>query len=135
MTRMIPLVFCGAALVLQGITPAAALPARSFERAEVFATCSGRLAALATRQRALRDAGAHDSQRLASLFDMLLDATMPDAIAQGVPVGQGTLWRSRGWGEMAGLLADLDRGAGGHDARRAVQSHIDDCRDLVLPRS
>ncbi len=66
---------------------------------------------------------------------MLLDATMPDAIAQGVPAGQGTLWRSRGWGEMAGLLADLDRGADGHDARHAVQSHINDCRDLVLPRS
>lgn len=113
-----------------------ALPARAHERAEVFATCSGRLAALAARQRGL-DRDAADSTQMAQAFDMLVAAIMPDAIDDGVPPGHDRIWRGRGWAEVAGLLADADYSFDATRAERALhaaQARIDACRDMVLPR-
>lgn len=125
----------GLCLLLAAVN-AAALPARSFERAEIFATCSGRLAALATRQRALNEAGADDNARLARAFETLVEATMPDAVDDGVPPGHDLIWRGRGWGEVAGLLADVDYSFDAGRAERAlvaVEARIEACRDVLLP--
>ncbi|TDK43200.1 hypothetical protein [Antarcticimicrobium luteum] len=130
----------GAALsglcLLLWVANAAALPARAFERAEIFATCSGRLAALATRQRALNEAGADGNAQLARAFESLVEATMPDAVDDGVPPGHDRVWRGRGWGEVAGLLADVDYSFDASRAERAliaVEARIAACRGVLLP--
>lgn len=112
-----------------------ALPARSFERAELFATCSGRLAALATRQRGLNDEAANTSARLSDEFDLLLDATLPFAVADGMPHDQGRIWWSRGWSEVAALLSDMDHSfdTGLSDrARKAVDDRIRACTAVLI---
>jgi len=139
MTAVIPQVLRGAALsalcLVIATVGAAALPVRSYERAEVFATCSGRLAAFAARQRGLnQDAG--ETARLARAFDMLVEATMPDAVEDGVPPGHDRIWRGRGWGEVAALLADADYSFDAVRAQRArveIQARIADCRAVLLP--
>lgn len=140
MTAVTSSLLRGAALsglcLLIGAADAAALPARSYERAEIFATCSGRLAALATRQRALNEAGADGNAQLARAFETLVEATMPDAVDDGVPPGHDRVWRGRGWGEVAGLLADVDYSFDAGRAERAlvaVEARIEACRDVLLP--
>lgn len=113
-----------------------ALPAFSHKRAELFAVCSGRLAALATHQRSIRSEDAPLSQRLQEDFDLMLDAVMPDAVDQGVPTGQAQRWRSQGWSEIAGFLADVHYSFDAelsNRARAAADARIGECRDLLLP--
>lgn len=128
----------GLCVVLLGLAPSlsSALPARSFERAELFATCSGRIAAFAARQHALNQDDAPQLRAWVDQFDMLLDATMPFAVEEGVPWGQPTLWRSQGWSEVAALLSDADYSfdAGlSIRAMEAVEHRIDSCKSVLLP--
>lgn len=136
MTVQASLTLCGVALICASATTALALPTRSFERAEIFAKCSGGLSALAARQRALNDDGAADNAALAARFDGLLDAIMPHAVEQGVPWGQGDKWRWGGWADMAGLLADIDHSFDAEIAQRArtqVDDRVSSCKTLLLP--
>lgn len=115
---------------------ASALPAFSYQRAELFAVCSGRLAALASHQRSIRSTSAADNTRLQQDFDLMLDAVMPDAVDQGVPWGQAQRWRSEGWSEMAGYLADVHYSFDttvSVQARAAADARVRECRNLVLP--
>ncbi len=102
---------------------------------EIFAICSGRMEAMATRERAHARPEAAEIERLRSTFETLLEATLPDAIADGVGAGQAALWRNGGWREIAGLLADVDYSL---DQRRAdmaqnmLRRHIANCRALLL---
>lgn len=116
--------------------PAApAIPSQSRERVEIFATCSGRLAALVTRQKALGEAAAAENDRLRAEFDLLVDAILPDALADGVGQQQPDRWRIDGWSEIALLLAAAEHGV---DPRRAdtarltLTSRIETCTDLLL---
>ncbi|MAC77511.1 MAG: hypothetical protein CML66_05550 [Rhodobacteraceae bacterium] len=126
----------GAALCGGAAAGAPALPAFSHQRAHLFAICSGRLAALATHQSSTQQAAAPESRRLQAEFDMLLDAVMPDAMDQGVPDGQADRWRSQGWSEIAGHLANayysFDATVAEY-ARNATADRIAECRDLLLP--
>ncbi|MGV6849570.1 MAG: hypothetical protein ACWA5A_14445 [Marinibacterium sp.] len=124
------------ALITLAAPAASALPAFSFQRAELFATCSGRLAALATHQRSRGDVNAQESQRLREEFDLLLQAVMPEAVDQGVPSGQAQRWRSQGWSEIAGYLADMHYSFDlnvSELAQETAQDRIGQCRDLLLP--
>lgn len=128
----------GISVVLMALAPSlsSALPARSFERAELFATCSGRIAAFAARQHALNQDDAPQLRAWADQFDILLDATMPFAVEEGVPWGQPTLWRSQGWSEVAALLSDADYSfdAGlSIRAMEAVEHRINSCKSVLLP--
>jgi hypothetical protein len=111
-------------------------PTEPHQRAEVFATCSGRLAALSTRLDALDDPGAAQAKRLSEDFAALLDATLPAALAAGVPPNQPERWRASGWGEAAHLLAEVqysfDQGRAAR-AEAALAARLDDCRALILP--
>ncbi|MBB97221.1 MAG: hypothetical protein CML68_21805 [Rhodobacteraceae bacterium] len=101
----------------------------------MFAKCSGRLAALATHQRSTRDAQAPENERLRAEFDVLLSAVLPDAQDQGVPSGQENRWRSQGWSEIAGFLADQHYSFDAtvaDNARDAAALRIAECRDVVL---
>lgn len=132
----VAILMAGAALSCGAAAAAPALPAFSHQRAQLFATCSGRLAALATHQQSTRQADAPESRRLQAEFDMLLEAVMPDAMDEGVPDGQAARWRSQGWSEIAGHLANeyysFDASVSEY-ARNAAADRIAECRDLLLP--
>lgn len=135
MIRAVPIPFCGAVLFAASAAAAPALPPTAFQRAEVFATCAGRLSALATFQRATQTGSHSATETLRDNFDMLLEATLPAAMDQGVPVGEETKWQARGWAEVAGLLsAQQDRGNPTRvdHANDGLNRVIEDCRALIL---
>lgn len=134
MTVSGPLTLCGAVLFVLS-TAAHALPGTSFERAEMFATCSGRLEALTTRQRGRSDENAEHTARLHAQFEMLLDAVRASALSEGVPATQPEKWRIRGWTEIAYLLWDVDYSFDRRRAERAAEMlrrKIADCSDVLL---
>lgn len=136
MKPVIAILATSAVLLGAGTAATSALPAFSHKRAEVFAVCSGRLAALASHQRSIRSDAAPKSQRLQEDFDMMLDAVMPHAVEQGVPWGQAQRWRSQGWSEIAGFLADVHYSFDdevSNQAKAATEARIGECRDLLLP--
>lgn len=124
---------CGAVL-LCATSAAVALPVWPHEQAQAFATCSGRISALTTHQRATRSPLAEDNAELAETFDLMLEAILPDAVPEDGPQ-LSRQWHARGWSQIAGLLADA---AYSFDTRRAeratemIEHHIKDCRDMVL---
>jgi len=111
------------------------MPGTPWKRAEVFATCSGRLAALAARQQAERDPASTDTMRQREMFELMLEATLPEAVTYGVPQDEPLRWRSAGWVETAGLLADITY-AGDEirtsRAAAALDARISDCTGLLL---
>lgn len=108
---------------------ASALPARMGDVAEAFATCAGRMGAMATRARAFDHIEAAEFDRMRGAFNDLLAALAVEDDA-------ARYWRNAGWAEMAQLLSEVDFGI---DARRAAQSgdvlarRIRTCRRMVLP--
>lgn len=108
--------------------PAATLPARIGDAAEAFATCAGRMGAMATRARAFGRIEAAEFDRMRRAFNELLEAL-------AVEDGAARYWRNAGWAEMAQLLSEVDFGI---DARRAARSgdtlarRIHTCRRMVL---
>lgn len=131
-----PPLCCGAMLIVLGIQAAHALPGSPSERAEVFAICSGRLSAMATRQRALHHPDAHATDRIRADFDMLLEATWPAARDYGVPEQMSVLWRSGGWREAAFLMADIQYSGDAYrvaQAEKGLTQRLEACRQLILP--
>lgn len=136
MKPLVPIFTVGAALLSLATPRAAALPVYSFQRAELFAVCAGRLDALATHQKSVHDDGARSSRRMQAEFDSLLEAVMPDAVEQGMPRGQAVLWRSQGRTEIAGFLADMHYSFDpmlADLATAAANDRIGQCRALILP--
>ncbi|ALG89846.1 MULTISPECIES: hypothetical protein [Actibacterium] len=128
----------GVALLILTAPAALALPGSPSQRAEFFATCAGRLAALETRQRATQSPDVGKTEALRADFDLLLEATLPDAVDYGMPPAQATQWRSLGWGEIATLLADADYSFDAGRAARArqmIDRRILDCNALILPNA
>ncbi|TCP43109.1 hypothetical protein [Rhodovulum marinum] len=124
-----------AALCAPAALAAPSTPATPWQRAELFATCSGRLAAMATRQHADRDPAWSETAEQRAMFDMMLDATLPSAMDHGVPQDAPLRWRSAGWVEMAGLLADIsysDDPGRMTRARDALTARIGACTGLLL---
>ncbi len=105
------------------------------EQVQAFATCAGRLSALATRQRALHDPQSETTGRLTSDFETLLDATLPHAYENGIDAARPTQWRAAGWVEIAMLLSqqqtsdDLSRIA---RAEADMARRITTCERLIL---
>lgn len=123
------------ALIATAATAAPPMPGTPWKRAEVFATCSGRLAALAVRQQANRDPDWAHTRDLRDMFDLMLDATLPAAVDHGVPQDEPLRWRSAGWTEAAVLLADISYSHDSHRAERAaaaLEARITDCTGLLL---
>lgn len=127
---------CGAALALLVASAAAALPTRSFERAEVFATCAGRLAALSAHQSAYDEPRPGLTDGMIETFEALLEAVLPDALAEGVPEDQAGKWRSGGWSEVAALLSIVHYSFDARKADRAelaLAQRLAECTRLLLP--
>lgn len=137
MRRAVPIALAGATLAMFGVAAAAApLPAQAHERAELFATCSGSLKALATRLHATGDPRAEATERMSVDFEMLLEATLPAALDDGVPERLPERWRHTGWNETAYLLSEVHYAfdAGRSERARAVlRERLNACRDVLLP--
>ncbi|MEX0286557.1 MAG: hypothetical protein AB3N23_18270 [Paracoccaceae bacterium] len=135
MTAKVFQLLSGAVFLASAATSAHSLPARAFERAELFASCSGRLEALATHQNGF-GVGRYDLTReLVATFELMLDATLPMALEQGVPENQAEKWRSQGWVEMAALLAQANFSFDSQVAERmteALNDRIAECTSVVL---
>ncbi len=118
-------------LVLLTAAPAFAVPARIGSVEEAFATCAGRMGAMATRARAFGQVEAEEFDQLRDIFDDLLAALSTDENA-----AKG--WRNAGWTEIAQLLSEIDFGIDGSRAVRSgdtLSRRIRTCRGLVLPQS
>lgn len=114
---------------------ASRIPGSPWQRAEVFATCSGLLAALGTRQRAEHDPAWTHTLRQREMFDLLLEATLPAAVHYGVPQDEPKRWRSTGWVQAATLLADIAYAFDDGRATRAaaaLEVRVADCTGLLL---
>ena len=135
MTRVFRISLCGAAVSVLMAASAPPFPISAHARAEVFATCAGRLAALATNQASLGNPDHERTSQARDLFDIMLEATIPAALDDGVPDNVPGLWRSAGWAEIASLLNDmhysLDNGRSNR-AKTAIEARITDCERLVL---
>jgi hypothetical protein len=115
--------------------PVSALPATTSDRAELFAVCSGRLEALAARQRARIGDTDAPAANLQQQFDQMLEAVMPWALSEGIEEHQPKRWRIRGWVEVAYLLADMDYSFDPRIAEGAEQQlarRISECRAVLL---
>lgn len=128
----------GVAAVLLTASTASAFPATSWERAELFATCFGRLSALAAHQSANHLTGHVETQNLRDTFEVLLEAAMPQAQADGVPASHARRWRAQGWADLAVLLADTQYAFDQSRADRAqarMEADVATCRGMVLGTS
>ncbi|WP_180883956.1 hypothetical protein [Ruegeria sp. THAF57] len=116
-------------------SPVAGLPSKPTDRAELFAVCSGRLEALAARQKAHLGETAGSAETLHIQFDQMLEAVLPWALSEGVEEHQPKRWRVRGWVEVAYLLADMDYSFDAQiaaGAERQLEHHISECRAILL---
>lgn len=123
-------------LAITGITSAPANSLSLPEQARAFATCAGRLQALAVRQGALQDPQSETTRALQGGFDSLLDAVLPAIAEAGIDPGAAKRWRASGWVEIAGLLRhahDDPGGARAARARAAMARRIHSCQRLILP--
>ncbi|MEQ9257745.1 MAG: hypothetical protein RIG84_01465 [Roseovarius sp.] len=126
-------------LTIAGITPAHSTGLSEglspLEQAQAFATCAGRLQALATRQSAVRDPRSSTTRALQGDFEMLLEATLPFALDAGTDPGEARRWQASGWVEIASLLSRAqytpDELRAAH-AEAAMAARIVTCRRMIM---
>ncbi|MEM9499412.1 MAG: hypothetical protein AAGA28_15915 [Pseudomonadota bacterium] len=105
-------------------------------RMQAFATCAGRVSALATRLQAEHSTASDRMQTMEADFDALVDAILPLAIASGADRRAARQWRNAGWSEMAHLMrlhfstANPTRAA---RAGRDIARRLDTCTRMILP--
>jgi len=88
MTNTARLTISGAALCLFSATGRSRPSCKALYRADMFfATCAGRLDALAIHGRTISKADYNEIKRFADDFKMMMDTVLPDAEAEGVPKG------------------------------------------------
>ena len=136
MRRIPHRILLGAVLSVSLSTALNALPVRAFERATAFATCAGRLEALAVYGRRLSAFDSDEVSELSSSFSDMLGAVLPFALDEGVPPNQPAKWRAGGWSETALLLNERDYSFDASRAQRAairLQQSILDCTQLISP--
>lgn len=105
------------------------------EQARVFATCSGRLSAIAAYRRGNPLASEVDYDRLRAEFDLLLDAAVPIGGDGRWAIAPQKLkrWKASGWREIAYLLPRRAREpAATAAATDDLRLRIADCRSILL---
>ncbi|MEQ8293706.1 MAG: hypothetical protein RIA08_16000 [Roseovarius sp.] len=122
-------------LAVTGISSADAGTLSPMEQAQAFATCAGRLQALATRQGATHDPRSIDTRQKQLGFEDMLDALLPHVTGAGVDPGDPKRWRAYGWTEIALLLRHAEYGEDDTRAARAradMARRIDTCTRMIL---
>jgi len=120
-----------AALCALGLaTPALALPQSPSQRVQLFASCLGTLHAVA-------DQSAHRSDKTQTLiahFEALLDATLPDALAYGMPESMMWQWRVAAQQGHGLMLIQAHYGADTYaaaQAKHATAASLAACQKVV----
>jgi cytochrome c556 len=126
------------ALIVTAQQAVAAMPMSPSQRAQTFAQCSGRLAALAMYQDVISDERPVDVRVVQNDFDALLEATLPAAIDFGMPESVAAQAKFDAWTAQSDLIntarfSQDDLRA--TTAKRASDGFIASCLDLVMPRS
>lgn len=70
-----------------------------------------------------------------ALFDLMLDAILPAAIAYGMPERQAANWKFDAWRSHAAILNDANYSLDerrAKSARAASERMIEECRRLIL---
>jgi len=123
-------------LAATGLPAAHASSPTAADQARAFATCTGRLQALATRQQAIGDPGSRRTRRALESFESLLEAILPILSPMGIGPGEAERWRTHGWVEIATLLR---REQFSSDEARAARARLDrarrihTCERMILP--
>ncbi|MEM7471388.1 MAG: hypothetical protein AAF340_08550 [Pseudomonadota bacterium] len=113
----------------------AAIPISPSERAQAFAQCAGRYSAMANH---ITHASAETFETVRSrlaIFDMMLEAVLPAAVAYGMPEKQAANWKFDAWRNHAAILNDANYSFDtrrAENARAASEKMIAECRSLIL---
>ena len=123
-------------LLLISVGTASASSMSLEEQVWALATCTGRVSALATRQRATHDPASASTTALQSSFDQLFEALLPATPDLGIAPARARGWRTEGWVEIGRLLR---AGTQSTDAAEQARTEADMsrliaiCQRLILP--
>lgn len=123
-----------ALLCMIGSAPSA-LPYWAHQRVQLFATCAGRFEAMSLDHREM-DRSRRDTMRdQVQGFQTLVDAILPDALAEEMPEAMPKQWRATGWSEVAHLLTEVQYSVDQGRIDRAsdiLETRIKECEGLLL---
>jgi len=125
----------GGLCVAAGMAQATSLPISPTQRAEVFATCTGRLSALTEHQWMTDGPASEHTAEMRDRFADLLDAVAAEAIEAGLPPGYLMDWRLRAKLVQRDLLSDalFSEDSGRRDrAAKVAETNVATCRALIL---
>lgn len=125
----------GLMIIGPGESGAQPWPNSPSERAQVFAVCAGRLAALADHQLYFDSAAAERARTQQQVFDALLKAVMPDALKYGMPGAQALNWRMHAKLAQSSLLMRANFNTDvivKAKAQEAAAAFLSECEQFVL---
>lgn len=115
------------------MTQVSSLPS---QRAELFATCEGRMAALARHYWDVQHEDAKETSGFQAQFADLLQAVLPDAKRHGITVEQTAQWQIDGLNEISELILTIRHGLTLENSSTANQAFVQKlqiCATLLLP--
>ncbi len=128
--------YTGACLLFLTFSVAAmGLPASAVERTKIFAACAGRLSALEEHQRLFDGPLSERTAETLSLFNVLIDATLPDAVTIGFSGRDALAWQIDAKMAQAQLLQQAFFGtkpARNLRARDLATRYIQSCEKLII---
>lgn len=114
--------------------PAQTVPRSPAEQVRLFATCAGRLSALMEHQWLVDGPASERTEELRDGFTALIDATLPDARAYGLPAPYAMHWRLTEKAAQAALLQTAQFGTDPMMAARsaaAAEARVAECTALL----
>ncbi|MEM6408516.1 MAG: hypothetical protein AAF700_08870 [Pseudomonadota bacterium] len=135
MTVFRHLMFVGVLTGLMCAPAVSAIPISPSERAQAFAQCAGRYSAMANHITEASSETFETVRERKALFDMMLEAVLPAAVAYGMPKAQATTWKFDAWRNHAAILNDANYSVDhrrAQNARAASEKMIAECRRLIL---
>lgn len=110
-------------------------PISPAERAQVFATCAGRLSALIDHERTVVGTASKHIEAQQSTFQALLNAVMPDALDYGLPESKAMDWLLHAKLAQSRLLMRADfygDAFAKQKARDAADAFLQECDQFLL---
>lgn len=123
-----------ALLCVLGTAPSA-LPFWAHQRVQLFATCAGRYEAMSLDHREMDRSKRTAMRSQVEGFQSLVEALLPDALAEEMPENMPVKWKATGWSEIAHLLTEVQYSVDPGRVRRAsdmLGKRIEECEGLLL---
>jgi len=115
--------------------PAQSVPRTPAEQVRLFATCAGRLSALMEHQWMVDGPASVRTEELRDGFTALIDATLPDARAYGLPAPYAMHWRLTAKAAQAALLQTARFGTDPRQVMRSAEiaeARVAECTALLI---